>query len=144
MNDRRAVEILTSLVNGTDPFTGSDLPSGTVLQNADVIRAMLAGGTALEERTVRANRRAQLPKNIGKEWTPEEHERMVKAFRRGDTPEQIATDHGRTPRAIEARLELHGLITKQQRTTADRFGAGQTSKVKPASVGKRRRKKAAA
>lgn len=124
MKDRTARQILDSLVNGADPFTGEDLAPGTILQNADVMRAMLTGCSALEERTARAGRRAQKPKNIGKAWTPEEQERLLQSFHSGESLEEVAAKHGRTLRAIEARLEILGLITREQRTTANRFGAG--------------------
>ena len=125
MKDQRVRQILHSLVNGADPFSGEDLAAGTMLQNADVIRAMLAGYSALEERTARASRRAQQPKNIGQTWTPEEQERLIQAFKSGENLEAVAARHGRTLRAIEARLEILGMITSEQRTTENRFGAGQ-------------------
>ena len=125
MKDQRARQILHSLVNGADPFSGEDLAARTVLQNAEVIRAMLAGYSALEERTARASRRAQQPKNIGQTWTPEEQERLIQAFKSGENLEAVAARHGRTLRAIEARLEILGMITREQRTTENRFGAQQ-------------------
>ncbi len=88
------------------------------------MRAMLAGCSALEERTARASRRAQQPKNIGQTWTSEENERLIQAFKSGESLEAVAARHGRTLRAIEARLEILGMITREQRTTENRFGAG--------------------
>lgn len=125
MKDQRARQILNSQVHGADPFSGEDLAAGTVLQNPEVMRAMLAGCAALEERTARAGRRAQQPKNIGQTWTPEEQERLIQAFKSGENLEEVADRHGRTLRAIEARLEILGMITSEQRTTENRFGAGQ-------------------
>jgi DNA-binding NarL/FixJ family response regulator len=110
MRDDRARQILQSLIQGIDPFDGSELPTGTVLQQADVIRALLAGVGALEESAARAARRAQLPDNVGRTWTPEEQEALVAEFQAGMTPAEIAEKHGRTLRAIEARLEKLGLI----------------------------------
>jgi DNA-binding NarL/FixJ family response regulator len=124
MKDQRARQILHSLVNGADPFTGEDLAPGTVLQHADVMRAMLTGCSALEERTTRAGRQAQKPKNIGKAWTAEEQEQLLQAFHGGESLEEVAAKHGRTLRAIESRLEILGLLTREQRTTENRFGAG--------------------
>ncbi|MEJ0036537.1 MAG: hypothetical protein WDO68_10685 [Gammaproteobacteria bacterium] len=126
MNDQRALQILHSLVQGADPFTGAELSGGTVLQNGDVIRALLTGLNAVKERVTRAGRRAALPRNIGRAWTPEEQERLVEAFKNKENLEEVAVKHGRTVRAIEARLELIGMITAQERTTQDRFGAGQS------------------
>lgn len=54
---------------------------------------------------------------------------MVAAFKSGDPLPDIAARHGRTLRAIEARLERLGLLTTEQRTTGDSFINSQ----KPAS-----------
>jgi hypothetical protein len=123
MQERRARHILQSLIQGVDPFNGHELPSGTVLQHADVLRALLAGVAALEADAARASRRAQLPRNIGRSWTAEENAQLLEEFKTGKSSAEIAAHHGRTVRAIEARLEKLGLITATERTTVDRFGA---------------------
>jgi catalase (peroxidase I) len=122
MQERRARQILQALVQGTDPFNGEELPGGTVLQQAEVMRALLAGVAALEHHAARASRRAQLPRNIGRAWSPAEQTQLINAFQAGEPLADIAIRHGRTLRAIEARLEKIGLITAAERTTADRFG----------------------
>lgn len=121
MQQIRAKEILQSLIEGVDPVTGKELPHETVLQRADVLRALLAGLSALQQTTARAQRRAQLPDNVGQAWTTEEESRLVTAFKKGDSPVAIARQHGRTLRAIEARLEKLGLITAEERTTRGGF-----------------------
>jgi hypothetical protein len=121
MTQTRARQILQSLIQGIDPISGEELPPETVLQHADVLRALLAGLSALEQTAARAQRRAQLPDNVGQVWTTEEESRLVTAFKAGDTPVAIARKHGRTVRAIEARLERLGLITAAQRTTRGGF-----------------------
>ena len=121
MNEQRARHILQALVQGIDPMTGEELPPGTLLQHADVLRALLAGLTALEQNAARAQRRAQLPGNVGRAWTVEEEATLVAAFKAGEPPADIATRHGRTVRAIEARLERLGLLTPEQRTTNTSF-----------------------
>ncbi|MDE2050729.1 MAG: hypothetical protein KGJ72_06895 [Gammaproteobacteria bacterium] len=121
MNQNRAKQILQSLVQGIDPVTNEELPRETVLQRADVLRALLAGLSALEQTCARAHRRSQLPDNVGQTWTTEEESRLVKAFKSGDSAIAIARQHGRTLRAIEARLEKLGLITPEQRTTRGGF-----------------------
>src|SRR5687767_7848129 len=118
MQERRARQILQALIQGVDPFNGEELPAGTVLQHADVLRALLAGVAALEQDAARASRRAQLPRNIGRAWTSDEHAELIDAFHAGESTADIATKHGRTVRAIEARLEKLGLITAEERTTA--------------------------
>jgi hypothetical protein len=123
MQERRAREILQSLIQGLDPFSGDELPAGTVFQNADVLRALLAGVAALEQEAARASRRSQLPRNIGRTWSAEEHAELIDAFQAGQSAAAIAAKHGRTVRAIEARLEKLGLIAPTERTTTDRFGS---------------------
>ena len=122
MQERRARQILQALIQGVDPFDGNELASGTVLQNADVLRALLAGVAALEQDAARASRRAQLPRNIGRSWSADENAKLVAAFKAGENLADVANRHGRTLRAIEARLEKLKLITAEERTTADRFG----------------------
>ena len=117
MKESRARQILQALVQGVDPLTGEELAPGSVLQHADVLRALLAGVGALEQMAARAQRRAQLPTNVGRAWTSQEELALTAEFQRGETVEAIAGMHGRTLRAIETRLERLGLITPQQRTT---------------------------
>src|SRR3954466_5197804 len=124
MQERRARQILQALIQGVDPFDGSELPSGTVLQHADVLRALLAGVAALEQDAARATRRAQLPRNIGRSWSAEENSKLVAAFQAGETLGGVALRQGGRLRASEARLEKLGLITAAERTTSDRFGKG--------------------
>ena len=121
MKEIRARQILQSLVQGVDPLTGEELPPATVLQHADVLRALLAGVAALEQMTARAQRRAQLPGNVGRAWSSEEEQALLAEFQRGETLAAIATLHGRTLRAIEARLERLGLLTPEQRSTQNSF-----------------------
>jgi hypothetical protein len=134
MTQSRARQILQSLIQGTDPVTGEELPHETVLQHADVLRALLAGLTALEQIAARAQRRAQLPDNVGQSWTTEEESRLAAAFKSGDSPVAIARQHGRTLRAIEARLEKLGLMTAEQRTTRGGFTGVSDAPPRPRSA----------
>jgi len=40
MNPDRAIEIVKSLADGVDPFTGERYPSDSAYQNADIVRAL--------------------------------------------------------------------------------------------------------
>lgn len=120
-NYDRAAAILQALINGVDPVSGADLPKESVLQNADVIRAMLTASTALEQMSGRAARRAKLPAGVGKAWTPAEEQKLISAFNRGTSIQEIASAHKRTIRAIESRLEKFRMITAEQRTTSNSF-----------------------
>jgi hypothetical protein len=121
MKQERARNILQALVQGVDPLTGDELPPGTILQQADVLRALLAGVAALEQTAARAQRRAQLPDNVGRAWTEDEEQTLIAAFKSRDPLPEIAARHGRTLRAIEARLERLGLLTPEQRSTNNSF-----------------------
>lgn len=126
MKEQRAREILQALVQGIDPISGDELGSETVLQQADVLRALLAGVVALEQMASRAQRRAQLPGNVGRAWSSEEEVVLMEEFKTGEALPDIAAKHGRTLRAIEARLERLGLLSPEQRTTSSSFvGARQ-------------------
>ncbi len=121
MKEQKARQILQALVQGIDPQTGEELPSGTVIQQADVLRALLAGVAALEQSVARAQRRSQLPGNVGRNWSKEEEATLVAAYKSGEAPENIAARHGRTLRAIEARLERLGLMNASERSTNNSF-----------------------
>ena len=124
MKEQRARQILQALVQGVDPLSGAELPPGTILQEADILRALLAGIAALEQTAARAQRRAQLPGNVGRSWSGDEEAALVAAFKSGDSLADIAARHGRTLRAIEARLEKLDLLAPQQRSTRNSFVSG--------------------
>ena len=121
MKEQQARHILQSLVQGVDPSTGEELPPGSILQKAEVLRALLAGVAALELVAARAQRRAQLPGNVGRAWSKQEEALLVEAFKCGESPAEIAVRHARTLRAIEARLEKLGLLTAEQRSTSNGY-----------------------
>jgi hypothetical protein len=121
MDPIRATRILRALVGGVHPATGSELPADSVLQDPNVLRALLVAVMALEQQTVRSGRRANLPPNVGSRWSEEEEQRLIVAFRVGQSAEAIAADLGRTLRAIEARLVRLGLMSPEDRTTSDTF-----------------------
>jgi len=128
MQEQRARKILQALVEGVDPTTGEELEAGTVLQRAEVLRALLAGVAALDQVSARAQRRALLPDNVGRNWSAEEERALVTEFQAGDSLPDIAMKHARTLRAIEARLERLGLLTAEQRTTNNSFTGSPTSR----------------
>lgn len=128
MQEQRARKILQALIQGVDPATGAELEPETVLQRADVLRALLAGLAAIDQVAARAQRRAQLPDNVGRPWTPDEERALVTAFQAGDPLTEVATKHRRTLRAIEARLERLGLLTADQRLTNNSFIGSPTTR----------------
>jgi DNA-binding NarL/FixJ family response regulator len=115
MKTTRATSILSSLVQGIDPKSGEELAANSVLQDAEVLRALLAGIAALKEQAARETRRRGRPANVGNAWTTEEEQRLTGGFHAGETITALAEALGRTTRAVEARLERLGLIAQEQR-----------------------------
>ncbi|HEY4210484.1 MAG TPA: hypothetical protein VGM84_03285 [Steroidobacteraceae bacterium] len=128
MRETKARQILQALIQGVDPVTGEELAPGTVLQQADVLRALLAGVAALDAMAARAQRRSQLPDNVGQAWTADEESTLVTEFQAGASIAEMASKHGRTLRAIEARLEKMGLLAAEQRVTQSGFIHAGTSR----------------
>lgn len=121
MQHTEARTILESLIQGRNPDSGERLPSDCVVHRSDVMRALLFGVGAIETADARLKRRAQLPKNVGQDWTTKEVEQLRSEFAAKEPLATIADRHGRTLRAIEARLQKMGLITADQRTTRGGF-----------------------
>jgi hypothetical protein len=133
MKEQRARQILQALIQGVDPKSGEELPSGTIIQQADVLRALLIGVAALEQTTARAHRRALLPGNVGRSWTGDEESTLIKSFEAGEDLSEIADKHGRTLRAIEARLEKLGMLATAERSTSNSFLTAATRSATKAS-----------
>lgn len=118
---RKARIVLESLIQGLDPETGEDLPKKDSANRIEVTRSMSIALTALKEVDARMVRRSLLPESVGKPWTEEEEQQLKVEFANSESISDIATKHGRTIRAIEARLERVGLLRPDQRTTNDSF-----------------------
>jgi hypothetical protein len=129
-NTTRAQEVLQALVQGNDPDTDEPLPRDSVLNRTEVLRALLTGLSALQVLEVREQRRALLPDNVGKPWTQEEEQAVIAAFADKQPISEIAAHHGRTLRAIEARLERLGLMTAADRSTRGGFGSAHITPAK--------------
>ena len=121
MQHTEARSILVSLIEGRNPDSGEALPNDCVVHRPDVIRALLVGVGAIDTTDARVKRRAQLPENVGIGWTTKEEEQLRSEFAAKEPLTAIAAQHGRTLRAIEARLERMGLITAKERTTRGGF-----------------------
>ena len=135
MKGSRARDILQSLVGGIDPKTGAELPPDSPLQDSDVLRALLAGVTALDAVIARVARRAQLPQNVGKPWSEEEETRLVADFKAKVPLPEIATRFGRSVRGIVSRLQKLKLVSLDQNQTA--YGVGRNPQ--PTAPKRRRR-----
>jgi hypothetical protein len=97
------------------------VPPDSILNRSDVLRALLTASVAIERMMSRAARRAQQPSNVGHSWDKDEEDTLVAAFKSGDSVAAIAARHGRTVRAIEARLEKLGLMSSPEGSTDGSF-----------------------
>lgn len=116
--NKRAQEIVQSLIEGVDPRSKQPVSNDSVLNQPDVMRALLTANMALETVVVRDARRAQLPDNVGQRWPKDEEAQLVAGFKEKMAVSDLATLHGRTIRAIDARLERLKLLKSEDRTTA--------------------------
>jgi hypothetical protein len=112
MDQERALSILQALSAGTDPFTGEPLPAASLYQHPDVVRALYQAVRVLENAARLEKRQAARPAagNSGKPWTKEEDDRLVAAFDRGTSIDDLAVAHARSRLAIEARLARFGRV----------------------------------
>jgi len=120
--------VLQSLVHGLNPMTGDELPKRDIVNNIEVNRAMSTAVMALDQMMARLTRREMLPEKVGKGWTDEEEQQLKDEFSRSEPLPLIATKHGRTLQAIEARLERLGLLAADQRVTDNSFFSSPSKK----------------
>lgn len=110
MSPHEAKTIVESLANGIAPETGEILSSQSVFNRPQVIRALFAAVSALENAVKRAERNNLLPDNAGRPWPSEEDHELLANFDAGMPIKEIAEKHGRTQGAIAARLVRLGKI----------------------------------
>ncbi len=108
---QRARKVLEALQRGIDPCTQEELPHRSIVNDIEVNRAIATAVLAIDQMEARVLRRAQLPGNVGRSWEKDEEDTLVASFKSGDSRVAIAARHGRTARAIEARLQKLGLMS---------------------------------
>jgi transposase len=128
MHPTKARKILHTLTQGFDPDTSKELPEDSIILRTGVFRALTTAIEVLNQSEARTKRREALPENVGMPWDADEERRLVAEFQSGETVDAIAPKHGRTIRAIEARLERLGLLTADQRTTNNSFTGSPSPK----------------
>jgi hypothetical protein len=110
MDTEQALKAIRDLADGTDPWSGKAFPADAPYQHPDTVRALYLAAEALEEASKRESRTQNAPPNAGKPWSKEEEARLAQGFDQDRSIEALAQDHGRTPFAIQARLEKLGKI----------------------------------
>ena len=106
MDLTRAIELLSVLADGVDPFTGELLPQNHVCNQPEMIRAFHEILNVIP-----SSKKKCPPRNAGKPWTEIEEEKLLDEFDSGMTTYAIAKEHGRSRGAIESRLADLGKIT---------------------------------
>jgi len=109
MEPDRAIEIVQSLADGVDPYSGERFPSTSPYQQADTVRALhlaLEGLGKLKRSTARKT-------GPGRPWSEDEEKDLLRKFDDKVDVEEIAKEHERTKGAIWARLEKLGRIQRK-------------------------------
>jgi hypothetical protein len=105
-----ALKIIESLANGVDPETGEILPTQSIFNNPQIIRALFVAGKALDKAAKHAERNNSLPHKAGRPWSEEEDKELIALFDVGTQSKVIAEKHARTQGAVAARLIRLGKI----------------------------------
>ena len=109
MEAERAIEIVQTLADGVDPYSGERFPPSSPYQQADTVRALhlaLEGLTKLKRSTSRKT-------GPGRAWSAEEEQELLQQFDDKIDVEEIAKQHERTKGAIWARLEKLGRVQRK-------------------------------
>lgn len=100
MDINKAKEIVSILVEGTDPITGKLLDEDNVCNKGEVVRAFY---TIIE--TLDKKHQKNLPVNVGKPWTKDEERQLEELYNSGLSKKEISDKLGRTKGSISSRLE---------------------------------------
>ena len=95
MNNEQALALITTLSEGVNPLTGEVLETDSLYNSAEVVRALMLAKQSLEASHQTELRRAALPKNAGKGWTPDEDAELKKYFESGMPINALAKQHDR-------------------------------------------------
>ena len=110
MDNAKAVEIIKSLSDGIDPFTGEIFPPDSPYQNADVVRSLHIAVDLLDSAIEKQKRLKKLPERAGKPWEKTESDLLVQRFDKGIGISELAKEHKRTRGAIQSQLAKLGKI----------------------------------
>lgn len=106
MERDQALLILKALADGVDPRPGEAFPADSPCRQPDSVRALRFAVRALE-RSAPAREHAvkpgNAPANAGRPWSAADDARLARGFDAGRCVAELAAEHQRSRRAIEAR-----------------------------------------
>jgi len=111
MDKVKALEIVSALAEGHNPYTGEIFENDNVFQNPDTVRALYLARDILSRQIKLDSQKRALPENVGMAWTQEEEDELVKGFDAGVMVKELAVKHCRTRGAIESRLAKLGKLS---------------------------------
>lgn len=117
MQKSKTIDILKLLANGVHPVTGEQLDKAHVVNEPDVIRALNTAIEVLVSEEKRIQRQRDLPKRVGKPWSEQEDQALIKAFDSGISLSDLVDKHQRTRGAIRTRLVRLGKIDLDDRSS---------------------------
>jgi hypothetical protein len=135
MEKADALKIIQQLASGIDPHSGEVFRADSPYQNPDTVRALFFALHALEGEPAPKQRAAVnapgAPQNAGKPWSDEEDRMLAAAFDSGKQIPELATAHGRSRFAIEARLAKLGKIAPPPNMRAPRAASDRATYTVP-------------
>jgi hypothetical protein len=130
MEKADALKIIQQLANGIDPHTGEVFRADSPYQHPDTVRALFCALQMFEEAAPRQRAVATAPaapQNAGKPWAEEEDKMLAAAFDFGKQIPELATTHGRSRFAIEARFAKLGKIPPPPNMRGTRAESGRAA-----------------
>ena len=116
MQKSKTIDILKLLADGVHPVTGEQLDKNHLINEPDVIRALNAAVEALISEEKKIRRQRDLPERVGKPWSEQEDQALIKAFDSGISLNDLVDKHQRTRGAIRTRLVRLGKIDLDDRS----------------------------
>ncbi|MBT8364323.1 MAG: hypothetical protein KJP23_06415 [Deltaproteobacteria bacterium] len=115
MQKSKTIDILKLLADGVHPVTGEQLDKNHLINEPDVIRALNTAVEALISEEKKIRRQRDLPERVGKPWSEQEDQALIKAFDSGISLNDLVDKHQRTRGAIRTRLVRLGKIDPDER-----------------------------
>lgn len=117
MDNEQALQIVRALADGVDPRTGEVLPADGPCEDVQVVRALHVAIRHIESALGHRHGLNPPPASsnnasarTGQPWDKDEDQRLIAAFKTGQSVRQLAKAHIRTEGAIRSRLKRLELL----------------------------------